>query len=279
MKTSLAILTLLFAATAATAQVTADIEVSYTEHHPNFRNGKADLTSQYILLANVTESKFYSPKTEYIDSLNSTPEGQAKLHEMSKDAYLSGNLDRIPQKDGNFYVTKDFTKRLMRSYDNAGMEKYYVDEPFGMIDCAFGDSAKTILGYECSPATIEYHGRQWTLWFTPDIPIANGPWKLGGLPGLILEAVADDGQYRFIATGIQRSENPVGAVYLADEYEKIDRISLLKAKRAFIENPFGQINARFGEQGSYVDENGNELNTGERLYVTRDKADFLETDY
>lgn len=38
---------------AACAQPKADIEVSYTAHHPNLRNGKDDLTSQYILLANV----------------------------------------------------------------------------------------------------------------------------------------------------------------------------------------------------------------------------------
>ena len=52
------------AAIAASAQPKADIEVSYTAHHPNLRNGKDDLTSQYILLANADESKFFSPMTE-----------------------------------------------------------------------------------------------------------------------------------------------------------------------------------------------------------------------
>ena len=46
------------AAISASAQPKADIEVSYTAHHPNLRNGKDDLTSQYILLANADESKF-----------------------------------------------------------------------------------------------------------------------------------------------------------------------------------------------------------------------------
>lgn len=44
-------------ATAASAQ-TANIEVSYVAHHPNMRDGKTDLTNQYVLLANTTESKF-----------------------------------------------------------------------------------------------------------------------------------------------------------------------------------------------------------------------------
>lgn len=82
-------------AIAANAQ-TADIEVSYEAHHPNLRNGKDDLESQYILLANSNESKFYSPKTEYVDSLNSTPDGKAKLNEMTRNAYLGGNWTIFP---------------------------------------------------------------------------------------------------------------------------------------------------------------------------------------
>ena len=74
------LITLFIACIVATATMaqTADIEVSYTSISPNFKNGKADVKNQYILLANNAESKFFSPKTEYIDSLNSTPEGTAK---------------------------------------------------------------------------------------------------------------------------------------------------------------------------------------------------------
>ena len=52
-------LTLCLAAIATSAQ-TPNIEVSYIAHRPNFKDGKTDLTNQYILLANSTESKFYS---------------------------------------------------------------------------------------------------------------------------------------------------------------------------------------------------------------------------
>lgn len=55
-------LTLSLAAITASAQ-TSSIEVSYVVRRPNFKDGKTDLTNQYILLANSTESKFYSPVT------------------------------------------------------------------------------------------------------------------------------------------------------------------------------------------------------------------------
>jgi hypothetical protein len=33
-----------------------------------------------------------------------------------------------------------------------------------------------------------FKGREYIVWYAPSIAYAEGPWKLGGLPGLILEA-------------------------------------------------------------------------------------------
>ena len=74
--------------------------------------------------------------------------------------------------------------------DNAGLEKYFYEEPLHEWDWEISDSTKTILGYECIEATTMFNGRKWTAWFTPEIPLDAGPWKLEGLPGLIMEATA-----------------------------------------------------------------------------------------
>ena len=69
-------------ATVAIARIGADIEVSYRYSHPvqTMRNAEPDVTNQYILLTDGNHSKFYSPKTEYIDSIESTPEGFEKFN-------------------------------------------------------------------------------------------------------------------------------------------------------------------------------------------------------
>ena len=259
--------------TTTAAQTKADIEVSYTMTSPNMRTGKlGDSTHQYILLANAKESKFYSPRTEQIDSLCSTPDGEAKFKEMQRAAVLGGNLDDMPRRDDSMYVIKSTESGVMRVYDKAGMDQYVVEQPFEILEWTLvADSTKNVLGYDCVMATADYHGRKWTVWFTPEIPVQTGPWKLAGLPGLILEADADNGVYSFVATGIQNSDRPIMPVYLADRYEKTTRKDFLKAKRSFFDNPLGQINAKYGISGVVV--------SGDVKFADASEVDLIETDY
>lgn len=272
MKRSVGYLFLCLAAIAAVAQ-NADIEVSYTAISPNMRTGKLrDSSHQYILLANSSESKFYSPRTEQIDSLNSTPDGEAKFKEMQRAAVIGGNYDDIPRRDGSMYVVKSMETNTMKVYDSAGTEQYVVEEPIESIEWTLAeDSIKNMLGYDCIMATTDYHGRKWIAWFTPEIPVQSGPWKLAGLPGLILEADADNGVYSFTATGIQNTDRPIIPVYLADRYEKTTRKDFLKAKRSFLDNPLGQINAKYGSSGVEV--------SGDVKFADASVVDLIETDY
>lgn len=61
------------------------------------------------------------------------------------------------------------------------------------------DSICNILNYDCIMATTKFRGRHWTVFFTPEIPIQEGPWKLCGLPGIILKAHDSKGQYEYEA--------------------------------------------------------------------------------
>lgn len=267
-----------FAVMAASAQK-ADIEVSYTAHAPNFRDGKTDLTNQYILLANGSASKFFSPMTEYLDSLNSTPNGKAKYQEMTKNAYLGGKLDQLPRKDGTYYVIKSVPSNTLKYYDTAGLDKFFYEETPEEWHWEIGDATKNILGYECVEATTDFHGRKWTVWFAPEIPVQNGPWKFDGLPGLILEASAEGNQYSFIATGIQQTDKIITPMYLADEYEKTTRLDFLKSKRSFLDNTLSRLNAQLGDISitKVEDENGNEISGP--IFASRETVDFIETDY
>ena len=68
--------------------------------------------------------------------------------------------------------------------------------------------SQKILGYSCYKATTKFRGREYIAWFTPDIPYNLGPWKLGGLPGLILKVENDVFDYAAIRIVLNSDKLP-----------------------------------------------------------------------
>ena len=218
---------------------TADIVVSYDYISPNFRNGKPETTQNFVLAANTSQSNFYSPRTLQLDSLKSTPDGIERINDINRAAVMSGQFDNILKSDGTFYAVKSNADNKVSIYALAGMEKQYFTDPMNEITWEIGDSTKVVLGQECQQANTTYRGRQWTAWFAPEIPIQDGPWKLCGLPGLILEATSTDGLHSFVATGIEAKRAPIPPVYLTNEYVKTTARKFYMTRRAFLDNPLG----------------------------------------
>ena len=67
-----------------------------------------------------------------------------------------------------------------------------------------GDSI--VCGYPCHKAQTTFRGRTWTTWYTLDLPYNDGPWKLCGLPGLILHAQDSTRQFIFDCTSIEKGD-------------------------------------------------------------------------
>lgn len=64
----------------------------------------------------------------------------------------------------------------------------YVKESIPKINWSIKDETKKIGQFVCKKAICEFRGRNYTAWFTTQVPLPFGPWKLQGLPGIILEA-------------------------------------------------------------------------------------------
>ena len=86
---------------------------------------------------------------------------------------------------------------------------YETQEQRKPIKWTLNDSTLTVAGYQCKTAVCQLHGLKWTVRYAEDIPTTAGPWKLCGLPGLIVEAVSDDGTHRFSLTELQHATAPI----------------------------------------------------------------------
>lgn len=110
------------------------------------------------------------------------------------------------------------------------------------IKWTLNDDTLTVGGYLCKTATCQLHGRKWAVRYNEDIPTSAGPWKLFGLPGLILEAEADGGIQRFTIADIQRIASPIyyetNAITVKTTEAKLIKMRIKSfGNRLYLKNP------------------------------------------
>jgi GLPGLI family protein len=67
-------------------------------------------------------------------------------------------------------------------------KQFYLKEEAPKMNWKIEKETKKIGKITCKKATVSFRGRNYTAWYSPEIAVPFGPWKLNGLPGLILEA-------------------------------------------------------------------------------------------
>lgn len=108
-------------------------------------------------------------------------------------------------------------------------DQYLIKEELEAIHWEMLDETRVIESYRCAKAVCRFRGRNYTAWFTLDVPCGFGPWKLHGLPGLILEAYDDKHEVAFYAVKVSKTnedflwEEPPYKQLTRKEYE--DKIS------------------------------------------------------
>ena len=124
---------------------------------------------------------------------------------------------------------------------------YETQEERRPIKWTLSDKSLTVGGYLCKTATCLFHGRKWTVQYAEDIPASAGPWKLCGLPGLIVEAVSEDSIHRFKLTDLQCIAAPIyyetSAITMKTTEEKLirNRIKTFD-NRLYLKDPWSFIN-------------------------------------
>ncbi len=235
----------------------AQVKVQYKATAPVWHDPDKPSTKTMLLLAGPDGSKYFNEMSQYVDSLTSTPEGEKQLREIQMKAWVTQNPDgsitvnknngNAPQKSVKLYVVKNNPEATVTVYDEWALESGVYTEPFDELTwTVVEDSTKNVLGYECILGEADYHGRHWKAWFTPEIPVQDGPWKLRGLPGLILLAETPGTPFKFEATGIEATDEPIPPMYKTAEYGKVERKKALEQEEWGINNRSALLNAKYG---------------------------------
>ena len=99
----------------------------------------------------------------------------------------------------------------------------------------------TVSGYYCQTATCKFRGVAWTVCYTEEIPSSAGPWRLRGLPGLIVKA--ENEAHTFCLIELRQEYTPITAPDKNPDVQRMPYAKLLKHRneiygnRQYAKNP------------------------------------------
>lgn len=219
--------------------------ISYL-YSSNTERGQKEYVKEDLMFLDIGQNstKFYSYHTHIRDSIRAV-----NLANGVSPADVAGLLSKYKKGTTKFYYNYAAKKERI-VVDNYALRSYYV-ETIELPDWSIVDERKIIAGYECQKAVARYLNRDWIVYFTPEIPISQGPWKLWGLPGLILMAEDEDGYFKYEFIGLEKHLR-VEPIIVVLENEDRKKFTLLK-KQEFVsleklskEKPLTFIKVAFG---------------------------------
>lgn len=176
--------------------------------HGFSQKSEKDLQVNYQLYFDGKSAKVY-PAVLYIrDSITVFEKKTSQWQPWDKNQDEKGTHTYVATAktiEDDFIQINHSGKELL-SFEVMPAYKVLITDNYPEMSWAFTTETKSVAGYSCTKATTTYRGRNWVAWFTPDIAVPYGPWKLHGLPGLILEAYSEDQKYTMKAVKVEQAK-------------------------------------------------------------------------
>ncbi|MGZ3890978.1 MAG: GLPGLI family protein [Mucilaginibacter sp.] len=162
---------------------TAQILVHYKFSHVRDTNNRAHpYTENMVLFVGKASGSFRSYdrqlqnelyRRQMQEAITNSPDGNIRLDH------------KITASGAEYYQFINY-KKLVRK--EKMMNAYIINDVLPVITWHISGDRANFAELHCQKATCHFKGRDYTAWFCPDLPVHVGPWKLNGLPGVIVEA-------------------------------------------------------------------------------------------
>lgn len=137
-------------------------------------------------------------------------------------------------------VLQNYPQGEITVYSVIPPDHYVYREKLHPIRWTLDAETATVCGYLCKRATGEYGGRKWIVWYAPEIPASFGPWKFGGLPGLVMRACDTERIHCFEAITFRKGTLPI-ALPDVPHPVTVERERFIRSKNRFEADPMGNI--------------------------------------
>ncbi|MDB9755721.1 GLPGLI family protein [Winogradskyella sp.] len=250
------LLTLFFSSTRIYAQETVEVHVRYNFIHQKDKDttSASALFKETVILSVGQKSSRYVAERRY-NSINRAKERKAQ----STNASIAGST--IVVSGGPLLMVNEtgtlMMEEIMKKFDDnqmilsgpLGFKAFRVSTKIPKIEWKIKTHTMVIGKIPCQKAIGEYAGRAYIAWFAPSLPFNDGPWKLSGLPGLILEATDNKGEVKFIFKELSKITYKQKEKVISFNQNSDDISTKLKSyqrlKAAFECDPMGVAKAQF----------------------------------
>lgn len=179
-----------------------------------------------------SHSTFFSEAPFLIDSIIASDERLGKKI----------NFKALPGDILDCYIKKNFSSKEITYYslEFDGHEFKYNEKP--EFKWNITKETKEILGYKVYLATTTYAGRDYEAYFTPEVPIQDGPYKFFGLPGLILEIFDKKKDHHFLAIGISKGKKiSINDRLAKGKYIETSKSKFIEVRKSHTQNPLKRV--------------------------------------
>ena len=226
-----------------------NIKIIYILNQSKTEIGKSD--DVHILEIGDSISKYYSYNifkgdSIYSDFFNKNPHAESVPNPVGRNLTLANKYFF-----GEYF--KDYKNSIFSEYVYmpSNIPNYQYSEKMHDIAWDIYEDTLTVADYVCQKAICSFRGKNYTAWFSPNIPVNNGPWKFGGLPGLILKISDEHNDYVFECISIEKFKSQFAiTTHDHSNYSKISREKLLKLWKDIFER-YDQLVGVIRISGSY----------------------------
>ena len=194
-----------------------------------------------------------------LDSTLVNPESEYMMLYMGKDYsyYISraqnfedeikvkGNSGSTPQNaltNFHYQILKEIKSDRLFYVHQIASDRFYFGQDKNIFNWQIETETKEIKGYKVQKAITNFAGRDYVAWFTPDVPISDGPYKFNGLPGLILEISDVENEWNFEFFGLKKLSPKQDFKLKFNQLIKTSLAELKATNLRYRKDPFTYVN-------------------------------------
>jgi len=137
---------------------------------------------------------------------------------------------KIKDNIGGYNYTNFLRDSLYTRIPHLNEIPFLLKEAIPKIKWKIINEFRKIGDFHCQKAEAEFRGREYTAWFTQDISINAGPWKLHGLPGLIVNVSDSKKEIVFTLKSIKNTKQLINPYFEKSKLISLEEYKIIQKK-------------------------------------------------